>query len=201
MSSTRPSSVHGPVAWRLAGVVLAVGMLSACSSGAGGSVAGSSSVLSPGSPSEGTTGLAPGSTAADTTAAAEGTTAPAAESPIAAPPPLPTGKPVVTDTPRPTTTDVVLSYAGWDEKTSAVEAAGYLSPVVESGGVCTLQLTKDSRTVTAAAPAQADASTTSCGDLAVPRAKLTPGAWTAVLRYASKATTGSSDPTSVAVPR
>ena len=82
-----------------------------------------------------------------------------------------------------------------------MEAGGYLSPVVETGGTCTLALTKDGRTVTATSPAQADASTTSCGNLAVPRAKLRPGSWTAVLRYASKTTTGSSDPSPVVVPQ
>ena len=95
----------------------------------------------------------------------------------------------------------MLSFVGWDPATAAVQAGGYLSPLVESGGTCTLELTKGARTVTAIAPAQADASTTSCGDLAVPRAKLTAGTWTAVLRYASKTTTGSSDPTPVAVPQ
>ena len=189
-----PVSAALPGVWRPAAVVLAVGMLSACSSGA------------TGQSSAGPTTPATASTAAGPAAAAQSTTDPSAtavvpESPSAVPPPRTTAQPVVTDTPRPQSTDVVLSFVGWNTTTSAVEAGGYLSPVVESGGTCTLALTKGARTVTAAAPAQADASTTSCGNLAVPRAKLTPGTWTAVLRYASKTTTGSSNPTPVAVPQ
>lgn len=179
---------------RLAGFLLAAGLLAACSSGAA-------------EPSSaGTTVPAAGSTAAvpatsSETPAETPTTAPAAATPSAVPVPLPTRTPVATDPPRPRTTDVVLSFVGWDTKTAAVEAGGYLSPVVESGGTCTLELTKGSRTVTAVAPAQADASTTSCGNLAVPRAQLTPGSWSAVLRYSSTTTTGTSDPATVAVPQ
>ncbi|MGZ4507533.1 MAG: hypothetical protein ACXVX0_09790 [Blastococcus sp.] len=121
--------------------------------------------------------------------------------PSPSPSPSPSDATVATDSPRPQTTEVVLSFVGWSTKDSAVEAGGYLSPVVETGGTCTLALTKDGQTVTATSPAQADASTTSCGNLAVPRAKLHPGSWTAVLRYASTTTTGSSDPSPVVVPQ
>jgi hypothetical protein len=177
---------------QLAGVVLAVGLVSACSLG------------STGHPSAATTVPAAGSTVpvpAATTPA--GTTAAAvAETPSAAPPPVVATLPsVATDSPRPQKTDVVLSFVGWNTTTAAVEAGGYLSPVVEAGGTCTLALTKGSRTVTAVAPAQADASTTSCGNLAVPRTRLTAGTWTAVLRYSSRTTTGTSDPAPVAVPQ
>jgi hypothetical protein len=177
---------------QLAGVALAVGLLSACSFG------------STGNPSAATTVPAAGSAASvpATTTAAETTTAAVAETPSAAPAPVvPTLPSVATDTPRPQRTDVVLSFVGWNTTTAAVEAGGYLSPVVEAGGTCTLALTKGSRTVTAVAPAQADASTTSCGNLAVPRTQLTPGTWMAVLRYSSRSTTGKSEPASVAVPQ
>jgi hypothetical protein len=182
---TRRLAPAAPVAC----VVLTVGLLSACSLGAGVPSSAGTTV-----PAAGSTTAAP-ETAAGTTAAA------VVESPSAAPAPLPTLGSVATDRPAPRTTDVVLSFVGWNTTTAAVEAGGYLSPVVESGGTCTLALTKGSRTVTAVAPALADATTTSCGDLAVPRAQLTPGGWTAVLRYASKTTTGTSDAMRVAVPQ
>lgn len=176
-----------------AGVILAAGLLSACSPGAS-------------QPSSAGTSSSAPSAAADTPAdtpagGAESTTATVTDSPVVAPSPLPSDATVATDSPRPQSTEVVLSFLGWNTKDSAVEAGGYLSPVVETGGTCTLALTKDGQTVTATSPAQADASTTSCGNLVVPRAKLRPGSWTAVLRYASKTTTGSSDPSPVVVPQ
>jgi hypothetical protein len=95
----------------------------------------------------------------------------------------------------------VLSFIGWDPKTAAVKAGGYLSPLVESGGTCTLELTKAGRTVTESSRAEPDASTTACGNLAIPRAKLTPGSWGAVLRYTSPKATGTSAATTVEVPQ
>lgn len=105
----------------------------------------------------------------------------------------------VTDAPRPSTTDVVLSFAAWDESTGAVEASGYVSPVVENGGTCTLELEFDGRSVSASAPAEADATTTTCGSLRVASEELAPGRWTAVLRYDSATTAGTSEPVTVEV--
>lgn len=176
---------HAPVV--LPGIVLAAVLLTACSSGPSFAASSGSRI--------------PGASTTTTPGAAGETTRAAAETPTQEPAPLPVGAPVATDTPSPRTTEVVLSFLGWDNTTAAVEAGGYLSPVVESGGTCTLELTKGSQTVTVVAPAQADATTTSCGDLAVPRARLTPGGWSAVLRYASKTTAGASDPAPVVVPQ
>jgi hypothetical protein len=108
--------------------------------------------------------------------------------------------PAATDAPRPPATDVVLARAAVDEETGDVQAAGYVSPVVESGGTCTLELRRDGRTATASGPAEPDASTTVCGDLAVPVAELEPGEWQAVLVYRSPSTSGESDPLAVRVP-
>jgi hypothetical protein len=186
----RPAAAAG-----LTGAVLAAALLSGCS--ALGALT---------APSAGTSTAATAPTAGTTTATAPetpaDTTAPAVvQSPSAAPVRLTPGERVATDSPAPRTTDVVLSFAGWNGKTAAVEAGGYLSPVVESGGTCTLALTKGGHTVTAVAPALADATTTSCGNLSVPRARLTAGTWSAVLRYASKTTAGASDPMPVTVPQ
>jgi hypothetical protein len=114
---------------------------------------------------------------------------------------VPDGTVAVSDPPRPDVIDVVLSFADWNDSARAVEAAGYVSPVVESGGTCTIELRLDGRDVVARAPGEPDATTTVCGDLRVPRDALTPGVWTAVLRYESPAAAGVSPPITVEVPR
>jgi hypothetical protein len=108
--------------------------------------------------------------------------------------------PAATDAPRPGTTDVVLARAGFDAETRTVRAAGYVSPVVESGGTCTLELRGDGRTVTVTGPGEPDATTTVCGGLAVPADEIAPGEWQAVLRYRSGSTAGESEPIDVRVP-
>jgi hypothetical protein len=108
---------------------------------------------------------------------------------------------VATDPPRPSvpagTGDVVLSYLYWDGDT--VRAGGYVSPVVEDGGTCTLELTGDGGTASATSTASADATTTSCAELAVPGDELAPGEWSGVLRYSSDTTRGASDALTVEV--
>ena len=47
-------------------------------------------------------------------------------------------------------------------------AGGYVSGVIEDGGVCTLTLTQGSSSVTVEGPAMPDATTTVCGGLVVP---------------------------------
>ena len=106
----------------------------------------------------------------------------------------------VTDPPRPSETDVVLSFVGWDEDTASVQVGGYVTPVVEDGGTCTVDLTRGDVTVEASGPALADATTTVCGGLAVPGNQLSAGTWQAVLRYESAQTAGTSEPLTVEVP-
>ncbi|MGY1845718.1 hypothetical protein [Modestobacter sp. SYSU DS0875] len=101
--------------------------------------------------------------------------------------------PVATDPERPSATDVVLTYAYWDEAAGAVLAAGFVSPLVEDGGTCTLVLTQGAAEVTATGSGQLDASTTSCPELSVPGGELRPGTWTAVLEYASGSGSGTSE--------
>ena len=108
--------------------------------------------------------------------------------------------PAATDAPRPAVTDVVLARAGVDAATGAVRGAGHVSPVVESGGTCTLELRRGGRTLSASGPAEPDATTTVCGGLAVPVADLEPGEWEAVLVYRSASTSGESEPLVVRVP-
>lgn len=185
MSTSLSTSLRAP---RRAPVLLAAVVLSAlagCSSGP----AGERSVAATSSPGGASATVQPvaGTTAAAATTAAGTTAADDAE-------------PVATDPARPTATDVVLSYAAWDPGAGAVLAGGYLSPVIEDGGTCTLVLTKGRVTVTATSVGMADATTTACGDLRVPRSALSAGTWRAVLRYASSAADGESSSLSVAVP-
>jgi hypothetical protein len=116
---------------------------------------------------------------------------------------VPDDEAAVTDPPRPSATDVVLSFVGWDEESGSVQVGGYVSPVVEDGGTCTLELTREGaegRVVTATGPGFADATTTICGGLAVPGDELTAGEWTVVLSYESSAASGTSEGTTVVVP-
>ncbi|SEU00094.1 hypothetical protein [Geodermatophilus poikilotrophus] len=107
---------------------------------------------------------------------------------------------VATDAPRPEDTDVVLSFAVWDPATSSVQASGYVSPLVEDGGTCTLDLTQGDRTVSVSSAALADATTTACTDLVVPGEDLAAGTWVLQLHYASDTAEGTSGALSVEVP-
>ncbi len=114
------------------------------------------------------------------------------------------GQDAVTDGPRPGATSVVLTFADWDAAAAEVQAWGYVSPVVEEGGTCTLELTADGgddADVVVTSAGVADATTTVCGGLTVPDEDLAPGSWTAVLRYESAAVSGESEPVTVEVPQ
>jgi hypothetical protein len=108
-------------------------------------------------------------------------------------------QPAVTDPPQPAEIDVVLSLTSWDPAAGVV-ASGYVSPVIEDGGTCTLELSRDGETVTAATDGLADASTTVCGGLQVAGDDLAAGTWTAVLRYESASATGEPAPLPIEVP-
>jgi hypothetical protein len=108
--------------------------------------------------------------------------------------------PVATDPPRPASTDVAISYLYWDPAAGAVLGSGYVSPVIEDGGTCTLVLSRSGASVQATSTGVADASTSSCGELRLPGSRLRSGEWTAVLRYSSDTAEGESEPMTVAVP-
>jgi hypothetical protein len=101
---------------------------------------------------------------------------------------------MATDPPQPTDAraQVVLSYASLDPHAGVVSGAGYVTPVIEDGGTCVLVLTKGSSTVTATSTGKADAATTDCGNLEVPRSRLSAGTWQAALKYSSAAAHGMS---------
>jgi hypothetical protein len=96
--------------------------------------------------------------------------------------------------------DVVVTRADWDDTGGMLEVAGFVSGVVEDGGTCRLTATSSRRTATTETPAAADATTTSCGTLAIPRADLSPGTWDVVLSYESPRASGESAPASLSVP-
>jgi hypothetical protein len=102
-----------------------------------------------------------------------------------------TDEPVVID-PVTQTVPVVLTYSAWSAEDRSVLAGGYVSGVIEDGGICTLTLTQGSATVTVEGPAMPDASTTVCGGLTVPGDRLAAGTWRATLSYASPAHAGTS---------
>jgi hypothetical protein len=93
-----------------------------------------------------------------------------------------------------------VTYSGWSGQTGAFEVSAYLPGVVEDDGTCTLTLTQESDTVTASLPANRDATSTSCGGLAVAGSDLAPGHWSAVVTYESKASRGRSDAIAVEIP-
>ncbi|SDO32717.1 hypothetical protein [Geodermatophilus sp. DSM 45219] len=183
MTRPAPSSRLLPTAAAVAATLA----LAACSGGGDAADAGATAATAPppagavaGTPAAGTTpGAGVPSQPADPSGAADAEEA-------------------ATDAPRPATTDVVLSLAAWEA--GSVVAAGYVSPVVEDGGTCVLELTRGGETRTATAAGLADASTTACGDLQVSGEELAAGTWTAVLRYESDAASGESDPVDVEVP-
>lgn len=170
--------------------LLAAGALAGCATPAGQQSAGE------GSAAAGSTTVAAGS-AAPSTGGAGATSAPAGTSTAGTS--VPDRTTMATDPPPPSTTEVVLNYATYDAA-RGVLGGGYVSPVIEDGGTCTLVLTKGSATVQATSEGRADASTTACGGLTVPRDQLTAGTWTAVLRYASGTAKGHSATLSVQVP-
>lgn len=150
------------------------------------------------------------SAAAETTSSStppgSGTVAPQTgeQTPIAPDEPNPSsGQTVATDEPVVVETSavpVVLTYSDWSAGDGQVLAGGYVSGVLEDGGVCTLTLTQGSATVAVEAPAAADATTTVCGGLAVDGSRLGAGTWQAVLTYVSAAHTGTSPAVAVEVP-
>jgi hypothetical protein len=110
------------------------------------------------------------------------------------------GEPVTTDPPRPEGTSVAISDAYWDPAEAAVFAAGFVSPVIEDGGTCTLLASRDGNTVRATTEGVADATTTVCGGLVLPGDELRPGTWSVVLRYESGTASGESAAFEVEVP-
>jgi hypothetical protein len=98
------------------------------------------------------------------------------------------------------TASIFITQHGWNSSSGQVEISGYLAGLYETEGTCTVTLTAGSRSVSASTPATPDATSTSCGGLAVPGSKLSSGTWSAVVTYESATSRGTSEPVQVDVP-
>jgi hypothetical protein len=96
---------------------------------------------------------------------------------------------------------VELTSWGWNAAQGTAQVRGYAAGVVEDGGTCTLTLTKDGQQVTQGSEAMPDASTTTCGAVAVAGNRLGAGTWEAVLSYDSATSSGSSAAVEIEVPQ
>jgi hypothetical protein len=94
--------------------------------------------------------------------------------------------------------DVVVTFAGWNSLSSAVEVGAYV-PVVETPGACTLVLDGPAGTLTRQVAGTADASTVSCV-VTVPDSEVSAGTWRATMSYASVTSSGTGAATEVVVP-
>ncbi|WP_203749138.1 hypothetical protein [Cellulomonas chitinilytica] len=118
----------------------------------------------------------------------------AAPSPIATAPtptePTPTAPVPAGDGGSTRTVDIVVTTSGWQPATGAVEVSAYATGV-ESGGTCTLDLVGPAgATAQASQAAEPDASSTSCGLLAVPGSRLSSGTWQGTVSYVSPSSSG-----------
>lgn len=111
---------------------------------------------------------------------------PATEPPAtAAPAPADPADPGVPPVGAPASAVVVVTFAGWNGSTGAVEVGAY-ADVVTSGATCTLRLQgPGGRTAEATSTGSADAATTVCGLLTVPRSALVSGTWSGDVEFAS----------------
>ncbi|MFP5373056.1 MAG: hypothetical protein ACLGI3_20255 [Actinomycetes bacterium] len=103
---------------------------------------------------------------------------------VVSPPPV-DPRDVATDTAVPASAAVQITYAGVDDAAGGVSVGAYVAGLIEEGGRCTLTLSLDGASATSESESVADARTTSCGELIVPVADLSPGTWTADVAYAS----------------
>ena len=120
--------------------------------------------------------------------------------------------PTVGITPSPTSTaaddaapstdvgvEAVIVVAGLDVDGANVSASGYVSGVVEEGGVCQFVFTGSSGEVTAESTGVYDANSTSCGLVQVPSSSFTRGSYSLVLKYSSPTTETVSEPMAVEI--
>ncbi len=88
----------------------------------------------------------------------------------------------------PKKTNVTITY--WGPNGANFEVGAYANHI-ERSGTCTLTLKKGSIVLTASRTAIDNVSTMSCGALSIKNSKVTPGTWTATVKYASDKYQGS----------
>lgn len=184
----------------IAGAVLALTV--AC--GSGGREGGADTEPAP-APST----VAPGRSATPTAAPAEPDSDPVAEPTPSASATAPAPAPAADTAPEAPTDGrtparVMTTWHLWDPQagdSGEVQVAGYVSDVVQDGGTCYLTLTSGADVVEGSTPAVADAATTSCGAVAIPRSAIPHGGdWTATLRYESPTHSGAAAAVTIGVP-
>lgn len=96
-------------------------------------------------------------------------------------------------------TAVTPVITSWQQTGTAVAVRGFVSGVVEDGGKCTVALKSGGFAVTGSRTAVANATNTSCGEVAIPLSSLHSGGWQATLSYTSSTATGSSSTQTIEV--
>lgn len=82
----------------------------------------------------------------------------------------------------------VITFAG--VRGTVVEVDGYVPDILETGGACSATLVTSGATVTASAPAEADATTVWCSAVTLSKPGSNASGWTVTLRYSSATHSG-----------
>lgn len=94
----------------------------------------------------------------------------------------------------------VIVVAGVDQDGLGVSASGYVSGVIQSGGLCTFTFTGNGATVPVTSSGISDRMTTSCGIVQIPRDRLQRGSWTVTLTYELMTVSTMSQPMNLEIP-
>ncbi len=180
--------------WAIGAVVVA---------GAGVAVAAVAVQGAPHAPTAGASSSAsagPGVTTGPPAASPTASAAPADPSPSATAPGAgaPGGSAPAATTPPATTVRTVspaMSYYSFAGRTLTL--GGGVSGLVDSGGTCTVTLTRGTATVTKSFAASPGPSSTDCGAMTVSSPTLTSGSWSLTIAYSSPRARGTSSPTEV----
>lgn len=105
-----------------------------------------------------------------------------------------------TSAPAQDTVQVLVTATGWNEQDGAVEVSAIVTGVVEDGGECVLVVSQGAVSAEARTTAVADASSTSCGLLAVADPSLVPGVAEITIRYLGSGGSAASTTSTVEIP-
>jgi hypothetical protein len=92
-----------------------------------------------------------------------------------------------------------VTLAAWDQDAAELQVGAIVPNLVESGGTCTVTVSKGATTRTASAPAAGVSSYTGCNPMTIPGSALSAGTWTVQVTYTSRTATGTSAAKTVAV--
>ncbi|MFT8704639.1 hypothetical protein [Bifidobacterium aquikefiricola] len=87
----------------------------------------------------------------------------------------------------------------WDANEAGISATGGVTNLIGPGGTCTLTASRGSATVSTSTTSIANATTTSCARMTIPRNKLSVGSWQIRLSYTSSQASGTSTEATVDV--